>query len=404
VQGGQSRRARVERGVRASARAPEISRAVVPSARRLELIPAAVAREFRELSDGGRRLRPAGEARANPPGLLARGYSPRHELELFGLTFYLTDVRQNADIRFFVAYVVMPRGGASPAGIYPRLFYKDGSLLWRVASHYARSEHENWIGKGDIQIFPLGDGTEDVFSAEHTTDLPLELQDALEQIGRMPARVRRDYKALELVVRRGSDARIEAFADFTAPRRRARANPRNLVHAGRPIARFTRRDDPESLRFARGYEPDFTGGVLERSRSTSKLYGGEIDRYRIVSTNRRVQYLFFSGPRHVWIGYPQATTTELSSFGVRTIDLCVPEELVVPGMEYHYLESHDPPVWVSQIPEGYVGETSPYDPYRADASAWLDRMPVIRAFRREVLGRKRLRFADARAAGVRCAR
>jgi hypothetical protein len=370
---------------RSSPQGPRIPRAVVPSARRLDLGPAAVAREFRRLSDDGRRLRPAGEARANPASLLSRGYSPRHKLELFGVGFYLTDVRQNADIRFFVAYVVMPSGGASPAGIYPRLFYKDGSLLWRVASHYARSEHENWIGKGDIEVFPEPGGMEQVYSAEYTTDLPLELQDGLEEIGRMPSRVRRDFQALALVVRRCSDSRIEAFDDFTAPRRRARANPRNRVNGGRPIARFARRGDPGSLRFARGYEPDFSAGVLERSRSTSKLYQGEIERYRILSTNRLVQYLFFSGPHHVWIGYPQATTTELSSFGARTIDLRVPEELVVPGMEYHYLESQDPPVWVSQIPEGYVGETSPYDPYRADASAWLDRLPVIREFRRKLL-------------------
>lgn len=374
---------------RVGPRAPRIPRRVVPSATRIDLAPEAVARDFKRLSDGGRLLRPAGEARRDPPRLLSRGYSPRHKLELFGLTFYLTDVRQNKDIRFFVAYVVMPPGGASPAGIYPRLFYKDGSLLWRAASHYARSERENWIGKGDIEVFPLPGGEEQVYSAEYTTDLPLELQDALEQIGRMPGQVRRDFKALALVVRRGSDARIEAFADFTAPRRRARSNPRNRVNGGRPIARFARRRDPESLRFVRGYEPDFARGVLGRSRSSSKLYEGEIDRYRILSTNRLAQYLFFSGPRHVWIGYPQATTTELSSFGTRTIDLRVPEDLVVPGMEYHYLESQDPPVWVSQIPEGYVGATSPYDPFRADASAWLDCLPVIRAFRREVLRRDR---------------
>jgi hypothetical protein len=365
--------------------APLIPRRIVASARPAELEPAQVAREFRRLSADGARLRPAGEARRDPARLLTMGYTPRHRLELFGVTFYLTDVRQNADIRFFVAYVVMPRGGASPAGIYPRLFYKDGSLLWRVASHYARSERENWIGKGDIHVFPLGDGTEQVYSAEHTTDLPLELQAGLEEIGRRPARVRRDFRALPLVVRRGGDDRIEAYRDFTAPRRRARSNPQNLVNGGQPIAHFAREGDPESLRFASGHEPDFADGVLERSLSTSKLYGGEIARHRILSRNRQVQYLFFSGPRHVWLGYPQATTTELSSYGARTIDLLVPEELVVPGMEYHYLESHDPPVWLSQIPAGYVGEVSSYDPFRADASAWLERLPVIREFRRAVL-------------------
>ena len=365
---------------------PLIPRRVVPAARPLPLEPRDVAREFRARSANGAKLRPAGEARRDPARLLALGYAPRHKLELFGLSFYLTDVRQNDDIRFFVAYVVVPRGGASPAGSYPRLFYKDGSLLWRVASHYAKSENENWIGKGDIEVIPEPGGYEQVYSLEHTTDLPLELQDAIESIGRRPPRVRRDFRALPLVVRRCPDTRIEAYRDFTAPRRRAASNPRNRVNGGRPIARLARRGDPHSLRFARGCEPDFARGVLELSHSTSKLYGGEIARYRILSRDRRVQYLFFAGPKHAWIGYPQATTTELSSFGARTIDVRVAEELVVPGMEYHYLESRDPPVWLSQIPAGYAGETSPYDPFRADASAWLEQLPVIREFRRVVLG------------------
>jgi hypothetical protein len=366
----------------AAGAAPLIPRRIVPSPRPAALEPREVAREFRALSGNGRRLRAAGLARRDPARLLELGYAPRHKLELFGLSFYLTDVRQNDDIRFFVAHVVVPRGGASPAGIYPRLFYKDGSLLWRVASHYARSDHENWIGKGDIEVFPEPGGYEQVYSLEHTTDLPLELQSAIEAIGRRPPHVRRDHRALPLIVRRCPDTRVEAYRDFTEPRRRARSNPRNRVNGGRPIARFMHQGDPGSLRFARGFEPDFRRGLLERSGSTSKLYGGAIARYRILSRNRQVQYLFFAGPRHAWIGYPQATTTELSSYGTRTIDVSVAEELVVPGMEYHYLESRDPPVWLSQIPAGYVGETSAYDPYRADASAWLERLPVIREFRR----------------------
>jgi hypothetical protein len=365
---------------------PLIPRRIVPSAEPEPLEPQALARELGVLCAGGRALRAAGEARRDPVRLFER-YRPRHKLVLFGVAFYLTDVRQNADIRFFVGYVAMPPGGASPAGIYPRLFYKDGSLLWRVASHYARSADENWIGKGDVVIFPEPGGFEQVYSAEHTTDLPLELQNAFETIGRRAPRVRRDFRALPLVVRRAPDARIEAYRDFTAPRQRARANPRNRINGGRPIARLARPGDPESLRFARGFEPDFARGVLEVGHSTSKLYGGAIRRHRILSRNRQVQYLFFAGPRHVWIGHPQATTTELSSFGTRTVDVAIAEELVVPGMEYHYLESRDPHVWLSQIPAGHAGEVSAYDPYRADASAWLERLPVIQEFRREVLTR-----------------
>ena len=47
-------------------------------------------------------------------------------------------------------------------------------------------------------------------------------------------------------------------------------------------------------------------------------------------------------------------------------------------------DSEDPPVLFSQIPEGFAGPKSPHDPSRADASAWLERLPVIREFRRRL--------------------
>jgi hypothetical protein len=111
----------------------------------------------------------------------------------------------------------------------------------------------------------------------------------------------------------------------------------------------------------------------------SVLYCGKLERYRILSVNQKIQYLFFSGPRQVWIIPPQATTTELSSFGVRTIDVVVDEELCTPGFEYHFYDrSEDPPFLCSQIPPGFAGPAAPTDPDRADASLWLDRLPVIR--------------------------
>jgi hypothetical protein len=73
---------------------------------------------------------------------------------------------------------------------------------------------------------------------------------------------------------------------------------------------------------------------------------------------------------------------------VRTIDVMADEELFVPGYEYHYLDEwEDPPAWVSQIPRGFAGEANPDYPERADASPWIEAMPVIRRFRKEVLGR-----------------
>jgi hypothetical protein len=358
---------------------------IVPSARPARVAPARVAREFRGLLDSGFRLRPSGLARRAPRMLLARGYTPRYRVALFDTTLYLGDARQNPDVRFFVAYVVQ----AGSRDIHPRIFYKDVSLIWRSASHVVRTQGENWIGKGDLRAMVL-DGVEVEVSAEETTDLPIELDAALETLCRIPRRVRRDDAALELVLRGGPADRLEPYRDFSAPRRRAAADPRNLVNGGRPIARFTRAGDPGSLRFAPGYQPDFARGVLERHTLTSRLYGGAVRRFRILSRNRRIQYLFFAGPRHVWIIPPQALTAELSTYAVRTVDVIAPEELCIPGFEYHFEDdSVDPPVLHSQIPAGFAGAPSQHDPSRADASRWIEALPVVREFRRRVLGEQR---------------
>lgn len=365
----------------------KIANRVVPSSKLAPLTPAQVAREFRRALDAGARLEPAGTARRRPRSLLAQGYTPKFKLRLFDATYYVSPPRQNDDLRFFVAYVRLGEGDPDTWRIFPRLFYKDISLTWRAASHYVRSASENWIGKGDVKDV-VRDGSAFQESNEYTTDLPLEIQTALETICAGAARIPHDDVAMARVLRRGGNDRIAPYADFTAPRRRAAADPRNLVHGGRPIARFTRGSDPTSLRFAKGYEPDFARGVVERSRLRSRMYGGRIRRFRIVSRNARVQYLFVAGPRHAFIASLQATTTDLSSFGVRTIDANVDDDLLLPGFEYHFWdETVSPPELHSQIPEGYAGDASEADPSRADASAWLDRVPVIQEFRRKVLRR-----------------
>jgi hypothetical protein len=87
----------------------------------------------------------------------------------------------------------------------------------------------------------------------------------------------------------------------------------------------------------------------------------------------------------VWIIPPQALTTELSSFGLRSVDVAIDENLCVPGFEYHFMDdTQDPPTLHTQIPEGFAGAPSAEDPSRADASKWLDRLPVVREFRRVV--------------------
>ena len=314
------------------------------------------------------------------------GYTPRYELSLFGTRFYLTNALQNPAVRFFVAYVVPQRPRTGRTEIFPRIFYKDLSLIWRCASHMIAHDGEFWIGKGDVRTLAR-DGFEVTECVESTTDLPLEMQTALETLNRKVQKPRTDEEALFLVLRNAPSSRTEPYRDFTGPRRRAESDPRNLINGGRSIAWFNRNNDPTSLEIVAGFEPDFAEGIVELGESRSAMYGGKVLRYRIVSRNREVQYLFMAGPKHVWIIPPQATTTELSTFGVRTVDVIADEDLFVPGYEYHYFDENvDASEHFSQIPAGFAGEPSEHDNDRADASAWLEPIPVIREFRRQVLG------------------
>ena len=237
---------------------------IEPSAELSEMTSRQVEREFRSLIAGGTRIRAAGEARTDPLRLLSEGYTPKCKIELFDTIYYLTNIRQNPDIRFFVTYVVQRRFATGRLEIYPRIFYKDISLVWRSASHFISSESENWIGKGDVETI-IENGEEMVCSAEQTTDLPLELQTALEGMSRRIRRIPIDEVALALVLRQAPDDRIEPYRDFSEPRKRAQSDRRNLINGGRKVARFTRQNDPTSLEIAAGYEPDFGGGAFSRS-------------------------------------------------------------------------------------------------------------------------------------------
>ena len=359
---------------------------IVPSVTPAELTTRQVAAEFRKLLGTGAKIRAAGEAKDKPEELLSLGYTPKHAISIFDTCFYLTNPLQNPALRFLVAYVVQRKAATGRLEVYPRIFYKDLSLVWRCASHVIANHGDFWIGKGDVRTVRRA-GYEFVECVESTTDLPFEMQTALETVNRS-APPRNDEEALYLVLRNAPSSRTEPYRDFTDPRRRAAADRRNLVYGGRSIARFARKNDPTSLRIVAGFEPDFHRGILETSEGRSAMYGGRLRRFRILSRNRKIQYLFFAGPKHVWIIPPQALTTELSTYGVRTVDVVADEDLFVPGYEYHYFDEHSDEEDFSQIPEGFAGEPSEHDSDRADASAWLDLIPVIAEFRREVLRRQ----------------
>ena len=298
-----------------------ISTEIVPSVTCSSQSPGQVTREFRGLLASGAKLHAVGSARRNPERILEAGYTPKHRFDLFGTRFYLSNVRQNPELRFYIAFVIPPYAraheGAPDGGkkcqIYARIFYKDLSLVWRAASHMAYdTDGSLWIGKGDVRTL-VEDGEEMLESIESTTDLPIEIQDALEEKLKALSRIPPDEEILELVLRRSSADQIQPYEDFTSPRDVAAENPKNLIHRGKSIARFTRAGDPTSLRFVRGFEPDFRKGVLETSTSRSRLYNGNLRRFRILSVNKKIQYLFIAGPEQVWIIPPQATTTDLSS-------------------------------------------------------------------------------------------
>ncbi len=68
------------------------------------------------------------------------------------------------------------------------------------------------------------------------------------------------------------------------------------------------------------------------------------------------------------------------------MDVRADDDLFVPGYEYHFVDDdQDPPVLYSQIPAGWAGPASELDDARADASPWLDRIPIIEEFRKKVL-------------------
>ena len=368
----------------------------VSSVTKTDLSPRLVDREFMSLVENGTPIKVAGLASTGPGVLFTKGLRPKHKIELFDTQFYFTNVRQIPELRFFVCYIVQEkktnlksaakRTVRPRSTIFPRIVYKDLSLSWRAASHFTLLDDDIWIGKGDVRT-EFHDGVEMVVSAEATTDLPTEMQTAVEKLIGSGAKPSSGKGVLDLVLKRAGYDRVEPYREFVAPREKAQSRKRNLIHANKSIARFTRRNDPRSLEFELGFEPDFKNGIIEQSKSKSRLYGGTLRRFRILSTNRLIQYYFIAGATHVWILPPQAMTTELSSFGVRTIDVIADDDLFIPGYEYHhYEETKNGLELYSQIPAGFAGEVCPGDDAKADASPWLDKIPIIEKFRRDVIG------------------
>lgn len=341
-----------------------------------------VSRQFRQMIKGGAKLVVDGQAKSQPLGLLGRGYTPKYAVDLFGTRYFLCNRRNTDGLKVLPAYVMPPRASDTGAAkIYARVFYKDSSLVWRSASHYVNTDDEHWIGKGAVRWLDKR-GERGWYSAEETTNLPFEIQEALDTVSQRGPRRQTDRQVLSLILRNAPSNRVSPYRDFQAPRDRAMAIASQQINSNKSIAWFEDENDPASLKFVSGYEPDFKT-VIDVSTSRSTMYGSPIHKYRIASSNRRVQYLFVHGPKHVWIVNPQALSTEISSYGLRTVDAVVDEDLVIPG--YEFVDNEGSGEVDDQIPPGFAGDVCPVDPDRADASPWNEAMPVIQAFRRAIV-------------------
>ena len=353
----------------------------IPDVDVADLTPREVGQRFRRLLSDDHELRVYGQAKADPNVLLKR-YQPKYMIELFGTHFFLCDLRHSHDLKLMPAYILPatdPRR-KKPA-LHARVLYKDSSLVWRAASHYINTPDDQWIGKGAVKYMDKR-GERGWFSAEETTNMPFELQAALDEVSRRSPKAKGDRNILFLMLRNAPEYRIRPYHDFEGPREKAMKVAANRINRNRSIAWFEDEDDPRSLVIAPGFEPDFRA-IIDQSTSSSYMYGGEINRYRIASVNRKIQYMFVEGPDHVWLIHPQALTTELSTFGLRTVDVIADDDMSIPG--YEFADNNGEGEIDDQIPPGYAGEVCPHDPDRADASPWNEKMPIIKAFRRSRL-------------------
>lgn len=330
----------------------------------------------------GYKLRVDGQAKDDPGSFLRRGYTPKHEVELFGVRYFLCDRRNSEGLKVLPAFVLPQRSANKRRPtIYARVFYKDSSLVWRSASHYVNTDDEHWIGKGAVRWLDKR-GDRGWYSAEETTNLPFEMQSALDDVSQRGSSSRTDNRILSLVLRNAPSNRVSPYQDFQKPRDVAMSERSNQINNNKSVAWFTDENDPKSLQFVAGFAPDFAR-VIDVSDARSTMYGGAIRKFRIASENRQIQYLFVAGPKHVWIVNPQPFTTQVSSFGLRTVDAIVDEDLLIPGYEFY---DNDRSGEVDdQIPPGFAGDVCPVDPDRADASPWNELLPVIRKFRQIVL-------------------
>ena len=288
---------------------------------------------------------------------------------------------------FFVAAYTRVKNGKRQ--LFMRVVYKGNSAAgWRIPDRQAIG---GWIGKG---LRHLGQSMTDIpaeisliFEAEYMrayNNLPvnnvfykiLALGSGehanIDQQGTVLANIGgriADIEAMERWASRNKMKSSDAYA-LLPPDRRDR-----VIHIGD----FAQSGIPESFQFSDpGLRPD---QLVETYDGYAPLYG-RVRYYRVLSADKRVQYIFCGamladgkgGVKGAFMPVSvQATDRSLNRFGQRAIPIMIAQDAMVALYEYP-----------QEVPYGndndFAGAPHPNDYDYVDASAWVMRGPLVRAF------------------------
>ena len=271
---------RLSRPVSTATRSP-IETAILPGVQPDPRDPRALATEFRAALADGVRLRPSGEAKQDPTPAAnspLRGALSHRPLPGSNLSDRVPLRRQpefHGRVRRTVGVLRSRRRVRTTRGSST----KDSSLVWRVATHFVRSEDDNWIGKGDTKwelirrrrvLVQRGGDREPAFS--RCRKRSTSLAGAARSHGGITTRSRSSCSA-------ATEIASNPFAEFVTPRRRAAERYR--IHGGKPIARFHSQGRSQHAALREGLRTGLpTRGWWTQSSSHSKLYGGPVTKFR----------------------------------------------------------------------------------------------------------------------------
>jgi len=308
--------------------------------------------------------------------LALEGHAPLHRIRFGDDTYYISRPFIGPDNRIsFIAYCQHIDSRDNKPKLFVNEFYFSGShAVWRAASHRAWG----WIGKG---------------VDEHSQTLPLEIIPFLNRIVEKAGNIEtREYDLFKILGIGGiipAESQIFTHVDVLNGQRAAPeldlTGSRRIVVAEEVSLAPADSDELHRYRFPdEGYKPDFTSKKILRYPSRNDVYG-RITHYRILSRNKKLQYLFnVSEEGLVWIGSVQSVSKDLNRQGVRqdAPNIIVPPTLLQAPYDY-------PSEIVKNLPQGYLGDDHPGHPEYASAAKFTEKIDLVVEFRAEVLSRDR---------------